>query len=109
MWLARPYSTWMTTPREHERRVERLFDGVWNGDDPDVANELVARDYVVHDRDLAEELCGPGLYRALARGTREILDRFADGLLVETRAQSDVLGLARQIGALPSAGNSGSG
>lgn len=135
----------MTTPNEHVERLERLFDGVWNGEDPDVANELVAPDYVIHDRDLADEMRGPELYRALATGTREVfpdatfviedtvaaghqvalrwemtgthegslfgedptgrevrlpaieIDRFEDGLLVETWAQSDMLGLKEQV------------
>lgn len=62
----------MATPNEHVERLERLYDGVWNGNDPAVADELVDSDYVIHDRELAEELRGPELYRALASGTREL-------------------------------------
>jgi predicted ester cyclase len=62
----------MTTPEENIGRLRRLFEGVWNGEDPSVADELVAADYVIHDRELAERLRGPDLYRALADGSREI-------------------------------------
>lgn len=48
-----------------------LYEGVWNGEDPDVADDLVHEEYVIHDRDLAEEMQGPELYRALASGTRD--------------------------------------
>lgn len=145
----------MTTPADNRRRIERLFEGVWNGADPDVADELVAPDYYIHDRELAEEVRGPDLYRALAAGTREVfpdaefaiedsfgaggkvavrwtmtgthegemfgveptgrevelkaieIDRFEDGLLVETWTQSDTFGLAAQLGAAPTAGDPG--
>lgn len=60
----------MTT--QNEERLRRLFDGVWNDEDPAVAEEIVAREYVIHDRDLAAELRGPELYRALAEETRAI-------------------------------------
>ena len=62
----------MTAPEENTDRLRRLFDGVWNDEDPAVAGELVAADYVIHDRELAEQLQGPELYRALAEGTREV-------------------------------------
>jgi steroid delta-isomerase-like uncharacterized protein len=62
----------MPDPTDLENRLERLIDGVWNGEDPSVADELVAEDYYIHDRDLAEEIRGPELYRALASGTREV-------------------------------------
>jgi predicted ester cyclase len=83
----------MTTPKEHETRIHRLYDGVWNGNDPDVADELVHPEYVIHDRELAEELRGPELYRALADSTREIFpdmtftieDSFAAGDEVAVR------------------------
>jgi steroid delta-isomerase-like uncharacterized protein len=61
----------MTTPADHRERIERLFEGVWNGENPAVADELVAPDYVIHDRELAAEMRGPELYRELAAGTRE--------------------------------------
>ncbi|MCO8245928.1 MULTISPECIES: ester cyclase [unclassified Haladaptatus] len=62
----------MTSANEHEDRVHRLYEGVWNGENPDIATELVHPEYVIHDRDLAEELRGPELYTALADSTREI-------------------------------------
>jgi steroid delta-isomerase-like uncharacterized protein len=138
----------MTAPEELRRRLERLYEGVWNERDPDVADELVASDYYIHDRSLAADLSGPALYRALAEGTRETfpdatfhiegtvaaedrvavrwrmtgthegslwgepptgrsvdlpgveVDRFDEGLLAETWTQSDMLGLARAVGAV---------
>ncbi|KZN24025.1 cyclase [Haladaptatus sp. R4] len=62
----------MTSANEHEDRVHRLYEGVWNGENPGIATELVHPEYVIHDRDLAEELRGPELYTALADSTREI-------------------------------------
>lgn len=53
-------------------RLERLYDGVWNGNDPSVVSDLVHPDYAIHDRDLADELGGPELYRELAARTRTI-------------------------------------
>jgi predicted ester cyclase len=136
-------------PNSNEAILERLFEDVWNGERPATADELVHERYLIHDRDLAEELRGPELYRALASGTREAfpdatfaiedvvaagdevalrwtmtgthegpafgveptgrtvelsaveIDRFEDGLLVETWSQSDRLGLLEQLGALP--------
>ena len=142
----------MASPEENTERLRRLFDGVWNGDDPSVAGGVVAADYLIHDRELAEQLRGPELCRALAEGTREVfpdmsftivdtvsagekvalrwtmtgthegsmmgeeptgrpvelkaveINRFADGKLAETWAQSDMPGLMAQVGAIPSAG-----
>ena len=51
--------------------LHRLFEGVWNGENPDVADELVSSDYVIHGREMAEEMRGPELYKSLASGTRE--------------------------------------
>lgn len=56
----------------HESTIRRLFEGVWNGEDPDVASELVHEGYLIHDREVAEELRGPALYRALASATRRV-------------------------------------
>jgi len=83
----------MTTPEEHETRIHRLYDGVWNGNGPEIADELVHPEYVIHDRELAEEFRGPELYRALADSTREIFpdmtftieDSFAAGDEVAVR------------------------
>lgn len=55
----------------HRERLERLYSDVWNGAAPTAADELVHADYHIHGRELAEELSGPALYRALASGTRE--------------------------------------
>lgn len=51
-------------------RLHRLFDGVWNGEDPAVVADLVSEEYVIHDRELAQQLRGPELYRTLASMTR---------------------------------------
>jgi predicted ester cyclase len=51
--------------------LRRLYEDVWNGADPSTAAELVHKSYRIHDRELAERLRGPELYRALADGTRE--------------------------------------
>ncbi|ELZ02536.1 ester cyclase [Natrialba asiatica] len=59
----------MRTPEES---LERLYTDVWNGENPEAADELVHETYVIHDRDLAAELQGPELYKALASATREI-------------------------------------
>lgn len=61
----------MTTEARNKAVLERLYAGVWNGRDPAVADELVAPDYYIHDRDLAAELRGPALYKALANETRK--------------------------------------
>lgn len=52
--------------------MEKLFADVWNGQYPETVATLVHEDYTIHDRDLANELAGPRLYRALAESTREI-------------------------------------
>lgn len=59
----------MQTP---EDTLTRLYEDVWNGKNPDTATELVHEEYHIHDRDLASEMQGPALYRALASGTRDI-------------------------------------
>lgn len=52
------------TPVEARRR---LYDGVWNGGDPAVADDLVHPEYYIHDRDVAEEVRGPVLYKTWPR------------------------------------------
>lgn len=52
--------------------LRRLYDDVWNDGNPATAHELVDDDYLIHDRDLSEELRGPELYLALAEQTRAI-------------------------------------
>lgn len=56
----------------HEASIRRLFEGVWNRAEPEVAASLVHPEYVIHDREMAEELRGHELYLALATATREI-------------------------------------
>ncbi|AHG02021.1 hypothetical protein HALLA_01595 (plasmid) [Halostagnicola larsenii XH-48] len=52
--------------------IERLYEDVWNGKNPNTAEELVHDAYVIHDRELADKLQGPELYNALASSTREL-------------------------------------
>lgn len=59
----------MRTP---EDTITQLYEDVWNGSNPDTAEELVHEEYVIHDRELAAEMQGPDLYRALASGTRNV-------------------------------------
>jgi steroid delta-isomerase-like uncharacterized protein len=59
----------MLTPEE---TLIQLYQDVWNGNNPETADELVHEEYVIHDRELAAEMQGPELYKALASGTREI-------------------------------------
>lgn len=54
---------------EHKENIRRLFAGVWDGENPDVADELVSSEYLIHDREIAER--GPELYKALASMSRE--------------------------------------
>jgi predicted ester cyclase len=51
--------------------LHQLFEGVWNGENPTVADELVHPEYVIHDREIAEEMRGPELHKTLASMTRE--------------------------------------
>lgn len=57
---------------DHVVTIRRLYQDVWNGGNPGVADELVHDDYFIHDRDLADELSGATLYRKLAAGTRDV-------------------------------------
>lgn len=56
----------------NQQVIERLYEDVWNGKNPNTAEELVHDAYLIHDRELAEELQGPELYNALASSTREL-------------------------------------
>jgi steroid delta-isomerase-like uncharacterized protein len=56
---------------DHTELLHQLFEGVWNGENPAVADELVHPEYVIHDREIAEEMRGPELYKTLASMTRE--------------------------------------
>lgn len=58
------------TTREEE--LVRLYEDVWNENNPETADELVHERYTIHNRELAAEMEGPELYKALASGTREI-------------------------------------
>ncbi|WP_423746686.1 ester cyclase [Haladaptatus sp. SPP-AMP-3] len=67
--------------------LHRLFEGVWNGEDPDVADELVGPEYVIHDRDIADELRGPELYKTLASITKESYSDFE--LTIDDEVEED--------------------
>lgn len=56
---------------DHTELLDQLFEGVWNGENPAVADELVHPEYVIHDREIANEMHGPELYKTLASMTRE--------------------------------------
>lgn len=56
----------------NETVLRRLFRDVWNSERPESAKQFVHEEYLIHDRDLAEELRGPQLYQSLASVTREI-------------------------------------
>jgi predicted ester cyclase len=62
----------MRNAEENKKSLKRLYEGVWNGENPDVADDIVDDGYFIHDRELAEKMEGPELYKALASGTREI-------------------------------------
>ncbi|WP_330630165.1 ester cyclase [Halocatena halophila] len=55
-----------------ETVITRLYDAVWNRADPVLADELVHEEYLIHDRELAEQLRGPELYKALASHTEAV-------------------------------------
>jgi steroid delta-isomerase-like uncharacterized protein len=55
-----------------EESLIQLYEDVWNGSNPETADDLVHEEYIIHDRELAEKMQGPELYKALAAGTREI-------------------------------------
>lgn len=74
----------MRTPEE---TLTQLFHDVWNGSNPDSANELVHEEYHIHDRELADEMRGPALYRALASGTRDIFPDMA--VTIEDKLAAD--------------------
>lgn len=138
------------TQQDPEHGIRELFRGVWNNEDTEIASDLVHEDYLIHDRDIANELRGPELYRTLAKETREIfpdanftiedifsvedrvavrwvmvgthegvlygidptgqeitlpaveINRFQDGVLRETWAQSDIFGVITQLNENPS-------
>lgn len=52
--------------------IDRLYSDVWNGERPETADERVSEDYYIHDREVAEQLRGPALYKQLASMTRDI-------------------------------------
>ena len=56
---------------DHAVAIRRLYQDVWNGENPTIADEFIHEDYLIHDRDLADHLRGAELYRTLAAGTRE--------------------------------------
>ena len=62
----------MTTVDSPGDVLHQLYEGVWNGEDPSLADEFVHSAYYIHDRDIAEEMRGPELYVTLADMTRSI-------------------------------------
>lgn len=70
----------MPPDAEIEQRVHRLIEGVRNGEEPDVAEELVAPGFRLPGHDLPEELRGPRLYRMLAEQTREAFPDLSYGI-----------------------------
>lgn len=67
----------MPQPRDLETRIRRLIEGVWNGEDPGVADELVDESFTLPDEELPEDFTGPNLYRGLAEGTQEAFDELS--------------------------------
>lgn len=75
----------MTVDTDHEAAIRQLFEGVWNGSDPTVADDLVHPDYVIHDRPIDGDRRGPDLYRTLAERTAAVFPDMAydiDDLIV---------------------------
>lgn len=51
----------MSTVTEHEERLYKLCEGVWNGKNLDVADKLVHPEYLIHDQEITDDLRGPEL------------------------------------------------
>lgn len=64
----------MTTSQENEKVVRRLTEEVWQNENFDVIDELVAEDYVLHDPSMPEEIRGPDGYREMAEMGAGIVD-----------------------------------
>jgi predicted ester cyclase len=65
----------MPQSRDLEDRIRRLIRGVWNGEDPSVADELVADEFTLPDEDeLPDDFTGPNLYRGIAESTQDAFD-----------------------------------
>lgn len=64
----------MTTSEENEELVRRLTEEVWQNENFDVIDELVAEDYVLHDPSMPEEIRGPDGYREMAEMGAGIVD-----------------------------------
>lgn len=69
--MTSPMSGTMTDPQELQLTMRRLIDGVWNDEDPSVAEEIVAPRFSLPGREVPGGLEGPELYRRLADQTRE--------------------------------------
>lgn len=82
----------MTTHDDPEDVLHRLYEGVWNGDDPSTAEDFVHSEYYIHDRDIAETLRGPELYVALADMTRSIFPDM-EFTIHETITEGDLIAL----------------
>ncbi len=56
----------------NEEIVRRLYREVWNGENPEAAEELIGEAYEMHERDLPDRDAGPAKYRGLVEMTRDI-------------------------------------
>ena len=97
---------------ENKALMRRLFDEVWNEGNLDLADELVAPDYVDHDPTMPEEVRGPegfkqfvSSYRtAFSDGRVVVEDQVAEGDMVATRWRAmgthdgDFFGIAAPTG-----------
>lgn len=82
----------MSTRDNLDGVLHRLYEEVWNGDDPAIAYEFVHSDYYIHDRAIADEMRGPELYVALAEMTRSIFPDM-EFTIHETINEGDLLAL----------------
>jgi hypothetical protein len=53
-----------------EEALMHLYEDVWNGNNPETADKIVHEEYVIHDRELAAEMQGPGLYKVRGENPR---------------------------------------
>lgn len=64
--------TTMTASDGIELKARRLIEGVWNGEEPSVADELVSSSFVLPGHEIPGEITGPELYKHLAEQTRSV-------------------------------------
>ncbi|CAN5760828.1 ester cyclase [soil metagenome] len=78
---------------ENKALIRRAVEDVWNGNDPDAIEELVARDFVIHTSSTSNDIHGregarqyfAGIYEAFPDIRFEIADQIAEGDRVVTR------------------------